>query len=955
MLPRQIARLVGALALVPLSLVPLAAVGTTPHHGYLVLAATEYSTGTTPYAVVTADFNSDGFDDWATANIGGNSITVMLSDGLGGFVAAPGSPISVSGASKLRTGFVDAGTVPDLVVVKDATSNNPDSLATLLGTGNGGFGAPVAGPSLGAQVSAIQVGDVTGDQVLDVVSARIQVDASTHTYPVTVWAGNGAGAFAAVTTVTEGAPLSNDFIYGGPQTIELGNMDGDTDLDVLVPNVATSDVSVWLNNGSGVLTGATGSPFAAGARPQDLTLADIDTDGDLDALATDPNQPDGSVRVLLGDGSGGLTPTTPLPTPGMPVYFLERTDFNNDGIADLVAMSNNYLSGGADGRFMTFLGDGAGGFALGWGYGTFTLTKPNALAAGDFTGDGLADLAVTNNATSKVRIYLTVIDDTAPVTTVDLTPPDLPPSGWYTTNVQVSWSIVETGSGWANVRCTVDPWAVPASYDALPGSFCVNQLLTSDGTHQYYVAAIDRAGNKESVKSATIPIDKTAPSVSISSIASQSAPGWYDAPLSATVSANDFGISGVAELRCLADPDPVPVGFADLPAGCATPFDLGEGQHTVYAAATDNAGNTTTVQSHAFDIDTTAPTVSPSVTPSTFETGTEPTVDAGALDSLSGIDADVTTCDPVDQTVGDHVMHCSATDNASNQAGGQTTYTVLPHPDATVTLASARAAGTRVSLQATVSTNAELNVATLTIHVPPTLRPDSATAGCAINGLTVTCPMGTLPTDTSKQVTVLASPRTAGPHDWNASFELQDSNPGNNSIGASVGTDVVCDNVPTSAADAVTGTSGADILCGLGGNDTFRGLAGNDLIFGGNGTDLISYVSATATAVDLRQQGLGLVGAMARSGTGHGKDSFTGIEHVLGSAFADLLTGDGSANRLLGGDGNDVLRGLGGPDRLEGGAGADRLTGGASRDTLVGGAGRDTCRESADARVSCEL
>ena len=955
MLPRRAAYLIGALALGTLSVVPLAAEAVAPHHGYLVLSATEQSTGTTPYAVVTADFNGDGFQDWATANIGGNSITVMLSDGSGGFTAAPGSPISVSGASKLRTGFVDAGTVPDLVVVKDSPADNPDTLATLLGTGNGGFGVPVAGPSLGSQVSAIQVGDVTGDQKLDVVSARTQVDASTHTYPVSVWSGNGAGAFAAVTTVTDGAPLSNSFIYPGPQTIELGNMDGDTDLDVVVPHIGTSNVSVWLNNGTGGLTGASGSPFAAGAGPWDLTLADIDTDGDLDALAADPNQPNGSVRVLLGNGAGGLTPTTPIPTPGMPVYFLERTDFNNDGITDLVAMSNNYAAGGADGTFMTFLGDGAGGFAVGWGNGTFTLTKPNALAAGDFTGDGLADLAVTNNATNKVRIYLTVIDDTAPVTTVDLTPPDLPASGWYTTSVQVSWSIVETGSGWANVRCTLDPGAVPASYDALPGGFCVNQMLTTDGTHHYYVAAIDRAGNKESVKSATIPIDATAPSVSIGSVAVQSAPGWYDAPLSATVSANDFGVSGVAQLRCVADAVPAPAGFADLPAGCATPFDLGQGQHTLYAAAIDNAGNTTTVQTRAFNIDTADPTVSPSVTPSTFETGTAPTVDAGAADSLSGIDADLTTCDPVDQTVGDHVMHCSATDNAGNEASGQTTYTVLPHPDASVALASARAAGTQVALKATVSTNAVLSVGTLTINVPSTLRPDSATAGCAINGLTVTCPLGTLAANASKQVTVLASPRATGPHAWNASFSLADTTPGNNSAAASVGTDVVCDNVPTSGADAVTGTSGADILCGLGGNDSFRGLKGNDLIFGGNGTDLLSYVGATATEADLRHQGLGLIGAMARSGTGHGKDSFTGIENVQGSSFADLLTGDGSANRLLGGDGNDVLRGLGGPDRLEGGAGADKLTGGASTDTLVGGGGTDTCRDKADARVGCEL
>jgi hypothetical protein len=950
---RYTPHLIGALAVALLSVVPLAADASTPHNGYLVLSATEETTGTTPFAIVTADFNGDGFEDWATANIGGNSITVMLSDQSGGFIAAPGSPISATGASLLRTGFVDAGTVPDLVVVQNAPANNPDTVATLLGVGNGGFGTLIAGPSLGSQVSAIQIGEVTGDEHLDVVSARTQVDAETHTYPVTVWSGDGAGAFVAVTTVTEGDPLSNSFTHPGPQTIELGDMDGDTDLDVLVPNIATSDISLWINDGTGGLTGAPDSPFVTGASSYDLTLADIDTDGDLDALAADANQPNGSVRVLLGDGSGGLTAATPIPTTGMPVYHLERTDFNDDGVADLVAMSNNFAAGGANGQFMTFLGDGAGGFALGWGNGTFTLTKPNALAAGDFTGDGLADLAITNNTTNKVRIYNTVIDDTAPVTTVELTPSDLPASGWFTTNVQVSYSIVDTGSGWANIRCSVDPFAVPASYDALPASFCTNKTLTTDGTHHYYVAAIDRAGNKESVKSATIPIDKTAPSITIGTLATVSAPGWYDAPLSATVTATD-GVSGLEELRCVDDPGEAPGSFADLSAGCATPFSLGEGLHTVYAAATDIAGNTTTVQSRAFNIDATAPTVSPSVTPSIFETGTDPSVDAGALDTLSGIDADLTTCDPVDQTVGDHVMQCSATDNAGNEAVGQTTYTVLPHPDASVTLTSAKAAGARVSLAATVSTNAELNLGTLTIHVPSTLRPDSATAGCAVNASTVTCPLGTLASDASTQIVVLASPRTEGPHAWSASFDVEDFNSANNSANAVVGTNLVCDNVPTSGADTVTGTSGADILCGLGGNDTFRGLGGNDLIFGGSGKDLISYAGATATWVDLRQQGLGLIGAKPRSGAGHGQDSFTSIENVLGSAFADLLTGNGGANGLLGGNGNDELRGLGGTDRLEGGAGADKLTGGAGTDTLIGGSGSDRCREKSDARVGCE-
>ena len=56
------------------------------------------------------------------------------------------------------------------------------------------------------------------------------------------------------------------------------------------------------------------------------------------------------------------------------------------------------------------------------------------------------------------------------------------------------------------------------------------------------------------------------------------------------------------------------------------------------------------------------------------------------------------------------------------------------------------------------------------------------------------------------------------------------------------------------------------------------------------------------------------------------------MENLQGSAFADLLTGDGGANRIEGGAGNDTLGGGGGNDSLLGGAGADSLSGGAGAD-----------------------
>ncbi|OWJ55816.1 calcium-binding protein, partial [Inquilinus limosus] len=58
--------------------------------------------------------------------------------------------------------------------------------------------------------------------------------------------------------------------------------------------------------------------------------------------------------------------------------------------------------------------------------------------------------------------------------------------------------------------------------------------------------------------------------------------------------------------------------------------------------------------------------------------------------------------------------------------------------------------------------------------------------------------------------------------------------------------------------------------------------------------------------------------------------SFSSIENVIGSAFADTINGEAGANVLDGGAGDDVLAGRGGADTLIGGAGSDTAAYGAS-------------------------
>src|SRR5262249_50169222 len=107
-------------------------------------------------------------------------------------------------------------------------------------------------------------------------------------------------------------------------------------------------------------------------------------------------------------------------------------------------------------------------------------------------------------------------------------------------------------------------------------------------------------------------------------------------------------------------------------------------------------------------------------------------------------------------------------------------------------------------------------------------------------------------------------------------------------------------------ANVIFGGEGDDVIRGLGGNDTLGGWKGNDTFYGGAGADLIDggdgfdYAryddSPAGVTITLR----GLDRAIADGGDATG-DQLANIEGLVGSAFADTLTGDGFVNDLQGG------------------------------------------------------
>jgi large repetitive protein len=151
---------------------------------------------------------------------------------------------------------------------------------------------------------------------------------------------------------------------------------------------------------------------------------------------------------------------------------------------------------------------------------------------------------------------------------------------------------------------------------------------------------------------------------------------------------------------------------------------------------------------------------------------------------------------------------------------------------------------------------------------------------------------------------------------------------------ATVSVGAACTIVGTAGDDSLVGTNAANVICGLGGNDTIRGRGGNDVLLGGPGLDTVLVTDASGSAnVDLT--------AGTSAAPGIGTDELDGFEHIVGSRFADTITGDAGANRRAGAGGADLLLGNDGDDELDGGDGNDTLNGGAGNDALVGGGGQD--------------
>jgi hypothetical protein len=238
--------------------------------------------------------------------------------------------------------------------------------------------APTSYPT-GTGPTAASFGDVDGDLVTD-FAVSDPVDEM-----VAILHGTGQGGFAFAFSVAAGR---------SPQAVALGDLDGDGDLDAAVCNRGIAGAGGWQEHGFTVLWN-TGGAFqnstfvalpAAQSQPSDLELGDLDGDGDLDVVEClhGTSYPTSRVASFLNDGTGHFAAPA-YATTGLDPIALTLGDYDGDGALD--AVTANYTGN----SFSRLHGNGNGTFATGYSQST---TYPQDAALGDFDGDGDVDLAV---------------------------------------------------------------------------------------------------------------------------------------------------------------------------------------------------------------------------------------------------------------------------------------------------------------------------------------------------------------------------------------------------------------------------------------------------------------------------------------------------------------------------------------------------------------------------------
>lgn len=294
----------------------------------------------------------------------------------------------------VHTPDVEAGDINgdghlDVAVGASAGTIGSQHFRILAGDGNGGFIEIGDFAPPDTNISGVAMGDMNSDSKPDLVYAGN----GNTVRQVRIALGNGDGTF----TESARAPVGTN-----PGTVTLADVNSDGSLDAIVGSAwppgssgsATGTVTVVRGDGAGGF--GSSASYTVTNTPGGISVGDVDGDGDKDVAVARFGS---DVALLLNNGTGSFTVTS-ISTGNSSTADVVLADL--DGDTDLDVASGNPGSGGIG----IALNSGSGNFSTTTGISG--LSQIYTLRAADFDNDGDQDLAAVSafsGGTGTVYVY----------------------------------------------------------------------------------------------------------------------------------------------------------------------------------------------------------------------------------------------------------------------------------------------------------------------------------------------------------------------------------------------------------------------------------------------------------------------------------------------------------------------------------------------------------------------
>ena len=263
--------------------------------------------------------DGDGDNDVVSASSGDDKVAWYENGGNGFFSSERIITTNAEGARHVQVADLDGDGDLDVVAAAEFT----DEVSWYANDGSGTFSEKRVITTEAAEVQRVAVADLDGDGELDVLSASFEDD------KIAWYANDGTGTFSSQRIITTEAD--------GARAVATADFDRDGDLDVVSASENDDTVAWYRNDGTGRF-GPRRTIYAGADRAQNVATGDLNGDGNPDVISAALG---GTADLFwyAGNGGGFFGSPQPVATRAFGARGVALADLDNDGDLDALSAS----------------------------------------------------------------------------------------------------------------------------------------------------------------------------------------------------------------------------------------------------------------------------------------------------------------------------------------------------------------------------------------------------------------------------------------------------------------------------------------------------------------------------------------------------------------------------------------------------------------------------------------